>query len=130
MLHDAEARHVDFRFELSQREAVARAWQGWAAKLYPSLKELREGDKDKALEKIMTSLRAMESMISDEWLVGNEFTVADAAMGPVIGELDTKDLEALPPRVRAYAGRLRARPSVREVCELDLPEDQRPSFAA
>jgi hypothetical protein len=51
-------------------------------------------------------------------------------MAPVIAALSSKDLESLPAKVRAYAGRLRARPSVREVCELDLPEQQRPSFAA
>ena len=55
---------------------------------------------------------------------------ADVALAPVVCELSSDALASLPPRVRDYAGRVRARPSVREVCELDLPEEQRPSFAA
>lgn len=116
----------------SQRDpqALARSWQGWAAKMYPSLQEMRDGDAEKGRKMILERLRALEPLLETEWLVNGEFTVADAAMGPVIGELSSDDIAKLPARVRAYASRLRARPSVREVCELDLPEGQRPSFAA
>jgi glutathione S-transferase len=111
-------------------QAHARAWQGWAQRMYSSVTELREGDADKARDKILKTLASIDGMIGPDWLVDTEFSVADAAMGPVIGALSSKDLESLPPRVRAYAGKLRARQSVRDVCELDLPEEQRPSFAA
>jgi len=112
------------------RKAIARSWQGWASRMYLPVKELREGDAEKARRTILETLPAMETMCCSKWLVDDEFTLADVAMAPIFGELSSKDLESLPPQVRDYASKLRARPSVREVCELDLPDEQRPSFAA
>jgi glutathione S-transferase len=119
----------------SQRDpqALARAWQGWAAKLYPHIKELHEGndaEKSKAEKEIIDALRGLEKMIKAQWLVDGEFSVADIALAPVLAELSSKAIATLPKNVREYVGRVRARPSVREVCELDLPDEQRPSFAA
>lgn len=121
----------------SQREpaAYARAWQGWAvSKLMSDVDELYGGDaraKAAAEQRIVEKLREIEHMIGDQWLVGDEFSVADIALAPAIAALSSKALESLPPKVRAYAGRLRSRPSVRNVCELDAPEaTERPSFAA
>lgn len=115
----------------SQRDpqAIARAWQGWSAKLYPHIAKMGDGDQD-AEKAIVDALRAIEPFVTDNWLLGNEFTVADIGLAPVIAALSSKAIATLPERVRAYVGRVRARPSVREVCELDLPNRDRPSFAA
>ncbi len=125
-------------------QALARAWQAWiSSKLYPKVTELREGDdtaKQQAEAAILDALRMIESKlerhsragqaVDNDWLIGTEFSVADVALGPVVGELSSKAIETLPARVREYVGRLRSRPSVREVCELDLAENNRPSAAA
>lgn len=115
-------------------QAIARAWQSWfASKLYPALRTLRDGDaraKKKAEETILKHLRSIEGMIGEDWMVGGVFSIADVAVAPAFAELSSDALQSLPPRVREYAGRVRARPSVREVCELDLPAEHRPSFAA
>lgn len=127
IIHWVDSAHPRSLFP-SQRDpqALARAWQGWAEKLYPKLKELREGGEDE----IIKALRDIDKMIETQWLVGEEFTVADIALAPVLAELSSKSIATLPKHVREYVGRVRARPSVREVCELDLPDEQRPSVAA
>lgn len=115
-------------------QALARAWQAWiAGKLYPRVRELVDGDdaaKKAAEAAILDALRSMDGKVESDWLVGTEFSVADVSLGPVVGALSSKAIETLPSRIREYVGRLRARPSVREVCELDLPEENRPSHAA
>lgn len=108
-------------------QALARSWLGWAANLYGALEAMMAGDED-AEGTIIEKLSKLESFISGEWLVGNEFSIADIALAPVVGMLSTEAIESLPESVRAYVGRVRSRPSVREVLELDLPE--RPSRAA
>ena len=118
---------------LRDAQALARAWLGWIPQLYPSIDALRNGDdtaKQEAEKKIVDTLIGMERMIKGEWLIGGEFTVADIALAPVVAALSSKTIAALPDTVRAYVGRLRARPSVRAVCELDATDDQRPSVAA
>lgn len=119
----------------SQRDAqaLARAWLGWVPQLYSSIEQLRDGDdasKQAAEKKILDTLARMENMIKGEWLIGAEFTVADIAMAPVVAGLSSKAIATLPDRVREYVGRVRARPSVREVCELDLPGQSRPNAVA
>ena len=65
-----------------------------------------------------------------ELVTGAFFSIADVTFAPVVAILSQKAMEKLPEKVRAWAGRVRARPSVRAVCESDHTEGQRSSFAA
>jgi glutathione S-transferase len=114
--------------------AIADCWAGWApARLYPSLYALTDGDdaaKKRAKRDLVEALRGAEALIPESgWLVASMFSRADIAMAPALAILPRAVMSQLPPRVRAYADRLRARPSVREVCEVQALES-RPSWAA
>lgn len=62
-------------------------------------------------------LRKMEqALASSEWLVGNEFSMADIAMAPYVNRLEALSMsgvwgEGRLPRVAAWFDRVRARPS-------------------
>jgi glutathione S-transferase len=117
----------------SQRDpqALARAWQAWIQnKMYPKFGDLRDG-KPEAEKAVLDALRTMEPHLGPVWMIDSEFSVADLTLAPIVAELSSKAIESLPERMREYVGKVRARPSVREVCELDLPENvDRPSHAA
>jgi glutathione S-transferase len=118
----------------SQREpqALAYAWSGFGMKLYGKMKKvLAGGDDAAAAEKaIVEALTTMDPVVGNAWLVGSEISIADVTLAPVVAILSQKAVEKLPEKVRAWAGRVRARPSVREVCESDHTEGSRPSHAA
>jgi glutathione S-transferase len=112
-------------------QAIARSWVGWAAStLYPVLHamETSQGSEQGLVE----AFREIEPFLGEErWLCGPDFTIADVSLAPAVAMLSSKAIEALPETVRAYVSKLRSRPTVREVCELDLPESgERPSKAA
>ena len=114
--------------------AIADCWAGWAtSKLYPLLKPLQESDeakKDEAKKKLVEALRGAEAVFpADGWMVASMFSRAEIAMAPALAILPPDVIAQLPKKVRAYVERLRARPSVREVCELDSLES-RASWAA
>lgn len=112
-------------------QAIARSWVGWAAtKLYPVLHEMETSQASE--QGLVKALREIEPFLGDgQWLGGSEISIADVSLAPAVAVLSTKAMEALPESVRAYVSKLRSRPSVREVCELDLPESgDRPSKAA
>lgn len=113
---------------------LADGWAGWApAKLYAPLHPLQQGnDKEKAeaKKKLLEALREADAIFPrDGWLVASMFSRADIAMAPAIAILPSDVVDALPAKVRGYVERVRARPSVRAVCELDEAEE-RPSRAA
>ncbi len=118
----------------SQREpqALAYAWAGFGMKLYGKMKKvLAAGDEAETAEaEIVEALTGMDPLLGSSWLVGAEFSIADVTLGPVVAILSQKAMEKLPEKVRAWAGRVRARPSVRAVCESDHTEGQRPGVAA
>jgi glutathione S-transferase len=112
-------------------QAIARSWVNWASsKLYPILHEMETSQGSE--QGLVTALREIEPFLGEgQWLGGSEFSIADVSLAPAVAMLSTKAIEALPETVRAYVAKLRSRPSVREVCELDLPESgDRPSKAA
>ncbi|MEO7092019.1 MAG: glutathione binding-like protein, partial [Polyangiales bacterium] len=114
--------------------ALADSWAGWApGKLYAPLKDLMTGDdaaKKAAKKTLVEALREAEAILpEDGWLVASMFSRADIAMAPALAVLPHDVLTKLPAKVRGYVDRLRARPSVREVCELNELES-RPSWAA
>lgn len=118
--------------------ALADAWVAWtSSKLYPPMKSLTPGSphggdekaKTEATKKLLDALREAAPLFphDDGWMIGGVFSQADVAMAPALAVLDDAMLAKIPPNVRAYVERLRARPSIRAVCELDR---DRPSRAA
>jgi len=123
--------------------ALADGWTAWASsKLYPPMKHLTPGspltraakdDERRAAEsKLLSALRDAAPLFSegDAWMVGSVFTYADVAMAPALAAVDDAMRAKMPERVRTYAERLRARASIRHVCEIDLAHADRPSKAA
>lgn len=109
--------------------ALARAWEGWiVSTMYRHVDDARLVD-DADCEDLVDALRGLEGLVDTTWIAGDEFSIADVALGPIICVLSPEALSTLPPRTRAYAARLRGRSSVRVVGELDLSLDRR-SFAA
>jgi glutathione S-transferase len=114
--------------------ALADGWAGWApAKLYAPLHELQQGNdakKSEAKKKLVEALRSAEGIIpASGWLVASMFSRADIAMAPALAILPPDVVSELPEKVRGYIERVKARDSVREICELDTLES-RPSWAA
>ena len=123
--------------------ALADGWTAWSSqRLYPAMKSLTPGsplalsakkqEVEEATTKLLSALRDADHLFpaDDSWLVGNVFSYADVAMAPALAVLDGAIDTKMTARVRAYVERLRARESIREVCEIDVAHAQRPSKAA
>jgi glutathione S-transferase len=54
----------------------------------------------------------MEASLGTEWLAGDAFSLADAAMAPFVERLEHLELDLLKGRAKAWAQRVLARPSV------------------
>lgn len=114
--------------------ALADSWAGWAlGKLYSQLHPLQDGDekaKAKAQKKLVATLQQADAAFpKDGWLVASMFSRGDIALAPALAILPPEVLKQLSSNMKRYIGRLRTRPSVREVCEIDTLES-RPSWAA
>lgn len=76
-------------------------------------------------------LHKMERALADsEWLVGNQFSMADIAMAPYVNRLAALSMSGVweggrLPRVAAWFGQLRARPSFAQAFLAWMPEDLR-----
>jgi glutathione S-transferase len=123
--------------------ALADSWTAWTStKLYPAMRCLTPGspaagaakaEECRASEsKLLSALRDAAHLFpeGDAWMIGSVFSYADVAMAPALAVLDETWRAKMPDRVRAYAERLRARESIRHVCEIDLARGDRPSKAA
>jgi glutathione S-transferase len=122
--------------------ALADAWMAWATdRLYPAMKSLTPGsrltreandqERSDAEARLLSAVRDAEPLFpeGESWLVGSVFTYADVSVAPALAVVEAKIRARFPARVRAYVDRLRARDSIREVCELGSAHD-RPSKAA
>lgn len=114
--------------------AKEMAWVAWSQRfLYGPLLRLSRADlvaKQQAEQTFRDVLPPLEGLLADdEWLVKNDFSVADIALAPPLVALPRSLAAAMPKRVRSYIDRLRHRPSVHAVCELG-EVDSRPSWAA
>jgi glutathione S-transferase len=128
-----------------EERALAYEWVGWSARALYSLHEslfdfsLDAGARDDVGRELVERLTAAAPLFphasdpeldSDpHWLVPHLFSLADASLAPVLAVLPGRVLADLPSRIQAYALRLAARRSVKEVCADDLPHE-RPSRAA
>ena len=62
-----------------------------------------------------------DALGDDDYLVGNEFSVADIVVGSVLGFARTGELTELPEGVVAYVDRLEARPARQRAVAVALP---------
>jgi glutathione S-transferase len=65
----------------------------------------------RALAELQTALEALEANVPEEGFLAGAFSLADAVAAPFVLRLP-KGLGALPPRLAAYAERLRTRPAI------------------
>jgi glutathione S-transferase len=74
-----------------------------------------QADIDEALDKLGQTLRRMELSLQDgDWLVGNQYTLADVSITPTIVRMEDLELTYMwdeLPRVKDWYARIRARPN-------------------
>ena len=86
-----------------------------------------DGDPDagiveRAAARFVAGAAVIEAALGDDdYLVGNEFSVADIVVGSVLGFARTGELTELPDGVVAYVDRLEARPARQRAVAVALP---------
>jgi glutathione S-transferase len=77
---------------------------------------------ERATARFVTAAALIESALGDnDYLVGNEFSVADIVVGSVLGFARTGEITELPDGVVAYVDRLEARPARQRAVAVALP---------
>jgi glutathione S-transferase len=91
-------------FGMSELEGPLYRWVG----------EMREGSAESSRDRFAKAATALEAALGDsDWLLGDDFSVADIVCIGVLGSAHSRDLLEDWPRLRTYVERGEARPAHR-----------------
>jgi glutathione S-transferase len=91
-------------FGMSELEGPLYRWVG----------EMREGSAESSRDRFAKAATALEAALGDsDWLLGDDFSVADIVCIGVLGSAHSRDLLENWPRLRTYVERGEARPAHR-----------------
>lgn len=121
------------------QRARNRAWIEFASKTLDAIAAFygaaTEADFEKSVDTLKARFRRLEKVLGKgPWFNGSQFSLVDAAFGPVFRYFDVIDQYAEfglfdeTPRVRSWRRKLRGRPSVRRAVVDDYPRRLRQFF--